>query len=381
MKKILSLFLFIFIFINTFSLAPLRPDQKQIQLIKNNDGTFTIENFRFGFPEGTLDSAEFRKATIDPSKVKDVYYWSKDFPPKYIGAHGMLMFLMKDFDGIITNNGEKEIGIVLSVEAWLRTDQSYSIVKGIKPGNYPIIYTVTGYKDGIQRAINVGGLTIGQYKLKLNQNQKIKLLINSLEKAAKSKDESYNTLVNSCVTTVFDLVNEVIPKEKRLKKWVIPYVLLNPRVILPRLAPDYLQSKNLAYKKDALIDMNSVIEIETEQGLHKINVAQLPTKPTRRSDLDFVQFDNTIKNYLTTLNMMKELANSNNLSANMLYKQFLFETDIMLEDIENMVKTNPEKYYNHYFDNELNQIQGTEDITAIVESVMVSVLDVYLEEG
>jgi len=173
----------------------------------------TVKNFRFGFTEGTFDSAQFRIATIDPDKIKDVYYWSKDFPPKYIGAHGMLMFLMKDFDGITTDRGEKEIGLVMSVEAWLRTDQEYSIIKGIKPGNYPIIYTVTGYKDGIQRAINVGGLTIGQYKLKLDQAQKKELLIKALKKAASAKDESYNTLVNSCVSTVFDIINEVVPKK------------------------------------------------------------------------------------------------------------------------------------------------------------------------
>ncbi len=366
MKKILTVLIVLLVFTSVFSLAPLRPDQRQIELINNHDGTYTVRNFRFGFPEGTLESAEFRNARIDPSRIKDVYYWSKDFPPKYIGAHGMLMFLMKDSDGIITDSGEKEIGLVLSVEAWLRTDQDYSIVKGIKPGNYPIIYTVTGYKDGIQRAINVGGLTIGQYKLRLNDDQKKELLVRSLQKAADTKDESYNTLVNSCVSTVFDLINEVVPNKQRLKKWIIPYVLLNPRVILPRLAPDYLQSKDLAHKKEALYDMDSVIELETENGVHQIVVADLPTRTRTRDGHDFIQFDNTIANYLTTMRLMKDMAvNIDNLSANVLYRQFTYETDVMLEDIEKMVLDAPSAYREHYFGNDMHKIEGTEGITEI----------------
>ncbi|PLX16463.1 MAG: hypothetical protein C0601_10120 [Candidatus Muiribacterium halophilum] len=366
-KKTVFLLILLLTITSIYSLAPLRPDQRQIDLTIKDNGNMVVKNFRFGFPDGTFDSAEFRTATIDPNKIKDVYYWSKDFPPKYIGAHGMLMFLMKDFNGIVTDRGEKEIGLVMSVEAWLRTDQEYSIIKGVKPGNYPIIYTVTGYTDGIQRAINVGGLTIGQYKLKLNDDQKKDLLIRTLKKAASVRDESYNTVVNSCVSTVFDLINEVVPKKKRLKKWIIPYVLLNPRVILPRLAPGYLQSKGLAGKKDALYDMNSTIVLDTEDGPFKIVVADLPTRPTKRSDFDFTQFDNTIANYLTTITMMREMGkNSENITANVLFNQFSYETDVMLDDIQKMVKENPSRYIEHYFSNKLNEIEGTEDITLII---------------
>eukprot|EP00831_Metopus_contortus_P022100 TRINITY_DN20032_c0_g1_i4.p2 TRINITY_DN20032_c0_g1~~TRINITY_DN20032_c0_g1_i4.p2 ORF type:complete len:147 (-),score=20.45 TRINITY_DN20032_c0_g1_i4:69-509(-) len=115
----------------------------------------------------------------------------------------MLMFRMKSKDGVISEDGLKDIGFVVSVEAWLRTDQEYSMVSGMMPGNYPIIYTVTSYTDGIQRAVNLGKLTIGQYKLNLSHEQKVNLVKYALEESAKDNSEvSYHTTRNSCVTSV-----------------------------------------------------------------------------------------------------------------------------------------------------------------------------------
>jgi len=117
--------------------------------------------------------------------------------------------------------------------------------------------------------------------------------------------------------------------------------------------------------------MNSTIILETDDGPYEIVVADLPTRPAKRDGFNFLQFDSTIANYLTTISMMNEMAKySQNISANVLYKQFVYETDTMLDDIEKMVKENPTRYIDHYFNNELDRIEETEDITVIMKEAV-----------
>lgn len=364
MKRIFSILIVFSFVLNVFAIAPLRPDQKEIRIVQKTDEFIEIENMRWGFPDGNLDSAVFKRTKIYFDNIENVYYWSKNFPPKYIGAHGMLMFKMRSSNDVIADDGSKDIGFVVSVEAWLRTDQSYSIFGGMLPGKYPLIYTVTSYKDGIQRAINVGKLTIGQYKLELTPEQKRQLVVNSLIESAKDKsDTSYHTTRNSCVTCAFDLLNDVLTKDKRLRMWIIPKVLRNPRVVLPRLAPRYLLSKKISKKMDAFYDIDSKIRLKDDGNSDYIlNVSELPGNYTRSIKNNIIVFNNMLSDYFITVSYYKELVLNKDdvyLSEHIV-NELSTQLERQEEEILSFIETFPSTLLSYYFDNDFDKYEYSE---------------------
>jgi len=211
------------------------------------DGRVKMGNVRWGFTEAPGASPEpvFQQATVDPTKVKDVYVVLEPFKPEWIAGHSFLMFDFKDGEGVRAQDGTTDSGLVVSVEARLREGQRFSLPEGMKK-KFGLVYQLGSWKDVVQKSCRNAPHKLIRYRLKLDDGQKEQLLRNSLDASFKDRSaEFYNTVTDSCYSNVVHLLNGVLPREKRIHEWLLPGVLYNPAADLPLTASFVLGMKGV----------------------------------------------------------------------------------------------------------------------------------------
>lgn len=266
--------------------------QKQPVLVESRGDAIVVDQFRWGHvvTEGSAKrEPRFQRTTIRPEQIGEVYWWSERFPPKFLAAHGQLAFVMKDETGVVGVDGASDPGFIVSFEARFKQGQIYNPVKGLKRGAYGSIVLATTLRDRIQRSIHFYGHSMDTFRLRLSQDQKVALVRKALEFAARNRDgEGYHTTRNSCITAAVDILNEVLPEGKRLKKWIIPGVLHNPKISLPRSAPEYLIARGLADPVVAWPNPLRVLELPAGEGrVHRIDARDIPGSGIPQSLLAF----------------------------------------------------------------------------------------------
>lgn len=265
--------------------------QRQPRLVSSSPTEVVLEDFRWGHVDqgGPALEPSFQRTTLRPDRVAEVYWYSELFPPKWIAAHGQLVFLMKDTDGVVGADGQRDIGFVMSFEARFKKGQEYSPLGGMRPGKYGSIVLMTSLADRIQRSALFYGHSMHTFRMKLDEQQKRAAVLAAVRFATKDRsDESYHTTRNSCITAAVDVLNEVLPKRKRIRKWTIPGVLHNLRVSLPKWMPLYLLSHGLAERTEKWDQDVRVLRWPTERGVdHVLDVRALPGSPIPRELLAF----------------------------------------------------------------------------------------------
>ncbi len=256
-------------------------EQKHATVV-SNERNIVINGVRWGFHGEDL-APRFKRTTIDPTKVVEVYYWSENFPPEWLAAHGMLAFVMEGEDGVVAEDGERDGGIALSVEAHLRKGENYNLVRGLGK-HFPLVYQLSTLSDRLQKSLVMAKNRVSSFRLKLTDEQKENLLRNVLEAAAEErKDVLYNTLTNSCVTNACKMINTVVPEKQQLNQWVIPGKLVNMAVSYPKFTYRSLIAKGLVEEQEELVLEDEFIQLSE----HKINLRLMDGYHIPRAMLPF----------------------------------------------------------------------------------------------
>lgn len=229
---------------------PWRKDQRPATYLgTTEDGKIHMGNVRWGFKEAEEKEKWdplFKEVSVDPSKVKDVYFVVKPFSPEWIAGHTLAYFEFEEGHGVQTSDGETQNGLVVSFEARLKEGQTYNPVHGMKKDEYKSVYQLGSWKDVVQKTCRREGRKLIRYKLNLTPDQKKEFLKNSIDESLKDlSNESYHTTRNSCYSNQLKLLNSVLPEEQQIKEWLIPGVLHSPQASLPKMGSFVLGSKSI----------------------------------------------------------------------------------------------------------------------------------------
>lgn len=224
-------------------------EQKPAELLKTlPDGRVEISNVRWGFKEAAEKKdwePSFQTVTIDPSQVKNVYLAVEPFKPEWIAGHTFLIFEFKNDEGMKTEKGDSDKGLVISVEARLKDGQDFNLVDGMK-NKFKIIHQMGSWTDVVQKTCRREGHRILRYPLSLDDREKEQLLRNGIERACTDRSgEYYHTTQNSCFSNLVHLVNTVLPKSNKIREWLIPSVLYNPAANLPTTSSFVFGAKHI----------------------------------------------------------------------------------------------------------------------------------------
>lgn len=224
--------------------------QRQCHLVAETEHTMVVDDFRWGRVEVGEPRLKFayQRTTIHLDRIAEVHYWSENFPPKWLAAHGQLVFVMDGQEGLVGADGTGDIGMVFSVEAHLQEGQSYSPLWGLDPrGHYGMIHMLTTLSDRIQRSALIYGHSMDAYRLLLDPDQRRELARLAIRTASQPRPhERYHTTRKSCVTETIRVLNKVLPRPRRIRLWTIPGVLHNLRISHPKWTPGLLIERGLA---------------------------------------------------------------------------------------------------------------------------------------
>lgn len=247
---------------------------------KHADGKLELDGVRWGLEElGETKKTwkpRFPRTTVDPSAVKDVYFARSPFMDNMM-AHGLLIFEFDEDSQMVNANGETDNRLVLSIEAKMKVGERWEAKRGFK-GEYPIVYQLGSFVDGVQRACRRHGTGMQMYRLNLEDEQKQALLQNTLDESLKTPDEPYHTTRNSCYGNILQLLNGVLPSEQQIpmrSEWAA-WLLQKPT------------SSNAMLAGAALKDKGLLVEGEPSVFIHK-NTDRYPDAKTEATN-----FQNTL---------------------------------------------------------------------------------------
>jgi hypothetical protein len=140
--------------------------------------------------------------TFDLNKLQSVWYGVEPFSSHNLGAAHTLMSF--GFEG-----GEY---VAISAEIRKEKGESFSAVKGLFR-QYEIVYVIADERDVIKLRSNYRHDKVFLYPVKTSRENMRKMFVSMLNRANKlaTEPEFYNTLVNTCTTSIVGHVNEIAP--------------------------------------------------------------------------------------------------------------------------------------------------------------------------
>jgi len=232
---------------NSLVLPPFKAHQSPPKLLKKSPPIYNVSDVRWGYiPGKPRNNNNFRylKTTIDASKVDRVYFVLKPFPPEWIAAHSLLYFSLRP-GGMVNEKGEESAGVFLSIEAYQRTNQSYSLKDGLK-NTFGVSWILAGWEDYTTQSCDVQKEKLYLYPLKLTQSQMNSLLAETILQATVNRSgEYYHTVTNNCTNNLIVLINRVLPQNQRINLWWIPSMVYNMRATTPVVVAKMLTKKGL----------------------------------------------------------------------------------------------------------------------------------------
>lgn len=237
--------------------APFKQAQTPPSLVRAENDSFVVKNVRWGrdsrVTSDTHKLYRFDVATIRPDKVKEVYFIKKPFPPEWIAAHSLFLFTFEP-GGVVNEKGEEANGLVLTIEAYQRIDQSYSLVTGMKK-QFGATWILATWQDYLEQSCRYGKEKMIPYRSILTKEQKQKLVRETIALAVVNRSgEYYHTITNNCTNNLVLLYNRVVEKARQVKLWTIPSLIYNFRATMPVLVPGLLIKKKLLEKPLAEIN-------------------------------------------------------------------------------------------------------------------------------
>ena len=360
------------------ALASFNNLQRPATLVEKSKGAFVLDGFRWGVDEN-MDPI-FKRTTIQPELIKDIYYWSENFPPEWLAAHGMLGFVMKNKHGVVAEDGTRDIGFAVSIEARTRTDQKYSLFKGLKRGEegFQLIYQVSGYTDVMQVRVSKRKHTLEQYRLLLTEEQKIKMVKNALNLSIEDwQDEFYHTLKKSCVTGALEIINTVLPEDNKIKFWIIPKLLVNLKVSFPKWSYKYLMEHKIAVQAEKRYYKDRIIEILSDDGDDfRLDLSELPGFYVEADVLHFAENVDLFFEFAQAIDMLtrlQDLTPPSNPNFWMIQKEMVDVSDTIAEIEEGLftiAKENFEKNLKYYISLEFDKIKSKNGIRYLNQKLL-----------
>lgn len=228
--------------------------QKPARMISNENGIIKMAGVRCGRKAGTSDDKpEFNwyTVTMKPDMIKEVYFVKKPFAPEFIAAH-CLMFFQFEKGGCVDQKGNPMAGVVLTIEAYQRESQSYSLIKGMQ-NEFGAIWILTSWRDYVLESCKYTDYKLVPYKVLFHHEQKKNLLIEAMKQSAVNRSgEMYHTTRNNCTNNLVIMMDKFT--EEKIRFWTLPSMIYNVRATMPTMVPSYLHKKGLLSKAFKTID-------------------------------------------------------------------------------------------------------------------------------
>lgn len=225
--------------------APYQPRRRQALLLSDKGGELVMGNvreLRAGLP--LPDSFDWTTASMKPELIKNVYFVKKPFAPEFLAAHSFFLFTFEK-GGLRDGAGREIAGLTLSIESRTRVGQTFSPLTGLKNA-FGIIWHLATWEDYSARTIHLEKGHLVPYPMQLSHEQKVSLLRESMTLAAVDRDgEFYHTITNNCTNNLLIIMNRVLPEDRRIKLWTIPYMVYNAKATMPLFVISNLQKQGL----------------------------------------------------------------------------------------------------------------------------------------
>lgn len=235
--------------------APFKGHQAPPSLVSRSKEAIVVRNVRWDWEKGADPQPlpVWETATIKPDLVENIYFVKKPFPPEWIAAHSFLVFTFKP-GGMVDSHGRSSNGLVLSIEAYQRTDQSFDLKAGLKK-TFAISWIVATWQNYLEQSCKYDKEKIISYRSTLSESQKVAMVREALEQATVNRSgEFYHTILNNCTNNLVVLFNRVLPKDRQIRMWLLPSFIYNFRATMPVMVPNMLIKKGLLEK--ALPEIN-----------------------------------------------------------------------------------------------------------------------------
>lgn len=222
-----------------------QPRRRQATIIGNKAGELVMGNVRTASMEVPSETAyEWTSMTLKPELIKNVYFIKKPFKPEVVAAHSFFVFTFEK-GGLKDAQGKEPMALALSIEGKTRVGQSFSPLTGLR-NSFGIIWSLSTWEEYAARTIYHEKGHLVPYPVQLTHAQKVQLLQESMTQAAVDREgEFYNTIRNNCTNNLLILLNRVLPKEKQIKMWTIPYMVYNVKATMPLMVITDLQKRGL----------------------------------------------------------------------------------------------------------------------------------------
>lgn len=226
-------------------LPPYKTYQRPARMVSANDEAIVMTDVRWGAKPGASGQDpqfNWETVTIRPDLLEKVYFVRKPFPPEKLAGHSLFLFTFKP-GGCVSSRGSHAKGIVLSIEAYQRIGQTYSIAKGLKR-LFGTVWIVASWEDYTALNCDLGNSRLIPFPVLLSRAQSVQLLRDTLREAAVNRTgEYYHTITNNCTNNLIVLLNRVLPK--KIKMWWIPSLVYNLRATMPGYVPALLTKKGI----------------------------------------------------------------------------------------------------------------------------------------
>jgi len=210
--------------------APLSYNQNPAELLSDKDGVVTLKNVRWGTTPADHKSYAWETLTIKPALLEKAVYAYKTFGT----GHTLLVFTFSE-GGVMNSRGESVRALTFGAEGWSREPKGYNITHALA-GKYPLIWLVTTFESYADYVVNSRKMEIFFKNIDIGREQASRLFALTLARVheTNSNKETYNLFSNSCTNNPVNLLNQVLPKEKRISLEVAG--LMNPNASIPKYA-------------------------------------------------------------------------------------------------------------------------------------------------
>ncbi len=224
---------------------PYQPRRRQAVMIDDREGRLVMGNVRT-LAGKAPSAAEFdwTTMTLKPELIKNIYFVKKPFAPELVAAHSFLVFTFEP-GGLRDAAGSEPAGLTLSIEGRTRVGQNFSPVTGLM-NKFGIIWTLSTWEDYAARTVLMEKGHLVPYPVLMSQAEKAAVLREAMRLAAVDREgEFYNTVKNNCTNNLLIIFNRVLPKERQIKMWTIPYMVYNMKATMPLMVIKNLQKRGL----------------------------------------------------------------------------------------------------------------------------------------
>ncbi len=190
------------------------PDQERLPWAEFTEDTVAVHNVRNARYRSEDDydlSWEDRSYRLD--RLERVWFLVEPFEPDWRGpAHTLLSF---EFEG---DDFLEDKFLAISAEIRKEKGEEFSPWKGLFR-QYELMYVVGDERDLIELRTNFRRDPVHLYPIRASAEQIRQLFLGMLHRAnlLRDKPEFYNTLTNTCTTSIVRHVNELVPG--RVRPW------------------------------------------------------------------------------------------------------------------------------------------------------------------